>query len=285
MKPIAAIALAVLAAGCGVNSSLERLTQARSLSADLLVQFTRASDAANKAVMATTDEASIAFAREADAAKLAIQTDSEAIQPILSALQYAEELRLVQEFVSHFAEYRTLDRRILDLAVENTNLKAQSLSFGPAAEAADTLTDSLETVAPLNAPKEMWRVKALAATASAAVRHIQALQAPHIASAEDAEMNRIEARMTASAAVARSAVEALAPLVQPASRPKVMAATAALDRFMAANAQIVALSRRNTNVRSLALSLNEKGKLTQACEESLTALRDALSRRDLSGAR
>ena len=31
---------------------------------------------------------------------------------------------LPQDFVSHFDKYRSLDRRILDLAVENTNLKA-----------------------------------------------------------------------------------------------------------------------------------------------------------------
>ena len=48
---------------------------------------------------------------------------------------------------------------------------------------------------------------------------------------------------------------------------------------MAVNAQITALSRRNTNVRSVALSLNQKGKVTGACEESLHALRDALPKR------
>lgn len=54
---------------------------------------------------------------------------------------------------------------------------------------------------------------------------------------------------------------------------------------MAVHAQIMALSRRNTNVRSLALSLNEKGKLTHACEDSLRALRDALAKRGFSGSR
>ena len=40
---------------------------AQKLSADLLVQFTKAADAANRAVMADTDEASVAFAGEAGA--------------------------------------------------------------------------------------------------------------------------------------------------------------------------------------------------------------------------
>jgi hypothetical protein len=47
---------------------------------------------------------------------------------------------------------------------------------------------------------------------------------------------------------------------------------------MGLNAQIVALSRRNTNVRSLALSLDQKQKLVAPCQDTLRALRDALSK-------
>jgi hypothetical protein len=56
--------LAGAATGCGdVNAALEKVSEARQLASDLLVQFTKASDAANRAVMADTDEASVAFAR------------------------------------------------------------------------------------------------------------------------------------------------------------------------------------------------------------------------------
>jgi hypothetical protein len=47
----------------------------------------------------------------------------------------------------------------------------------------------------------------------------------------------------------------------------------------------MALSRRNTNVRSLALALNHKGKATDACEHSLQSLRDALAKRGFYGTR
>ena len=117
--------------------------------------------------MADTDEQSVVFAREAEQAKQALQTDIDTLRPILQGLNYADEIRLLQEFVTRFAEYRELDRRILDLAVENTNLKAQRLSFGPAQEAADSFRDSLEAVTPLDAAKGTWRVKALVATAVA----------------------------------------------------------------------------------------------------------------------
>ena len=276
--------VAICVTGCGGNTGLERLSRARSLSADLLVQFTRAADASNKAVMATSDEASIAFARDAETAKHAVQTDVEAIDPVLRALDYADELRLVQEFSPRFAAYREMDRLILDLAVENTNLKAQRLSFGPAQETADAFAASLETVAPLNAA-DGWRVKALAAAAVAEVRQIQALQAPHIANAEDTEMSRMEERMAASEKKARAGLETLGPLVQPGSRTALTAAAGALDRFMALNGEITALSRRNTNVHSLALTLNEKGKLTRACEDTLAGLRAALDTRGFTATR
>src|SRR6185436_15233116 len=130
------------------------------------------------------------------------------------------ETRLLEQFVSRFAEYQAMDRRILDLAVENTNLKAQRLSFGPAQEAADTFRDSLAAVVPSVSAKDRWRVEALVATAVGTVREIQILQAPHIADADDAVMTHMEKRMGTSEAAARSAVETLATLVPPSSRPK-----------------------------------------------------------------
>jgi hypothetical protein len=270
--------------GCDVNAALEQVSQARHLSADLLVQFTKAADAANRAVMADTDEASLAFAREAEQAKEKVQINIDALKPLLEGLHYSDEGRLLQEFVNRFKEYCELDRRILDLAVENTNLKAQRLSFGPAQEAADSFRDSLKPVAP-RVPADQWRVEALVATAVATVREIQVLQAPHIADADEAVMTRMEKSMATSEAAARDALKTLSSLVEPRFQARIVAAKAALDRFMAVNQQIISLSRRNTNVRSLALSLNEKGKVIPQCEEVLHALRDALSKRGAAGTR
>ena len=282
------IALLVLLSGamigCDVNSALERVSQARHLSADLLVQFTKAADAANRAVMADTDEASIAFAREAKQAKEKVQTDIDALKPLLEELNYSNEGRLLQDFVNRFTEYSELDRRILDLAVENTNLKAQRLSFSAGQEAADSFRDILRSVVP-RVPADKWHVVALVATAVATVREIQVLQAPHIADADEAVMTRMEKSMATSEAAARNALKALSSLVEPSSQARIVAATATLDRFVAINQQIISLSRRNTNVRSLALSLNQKGKLIPGCETALHELRDDLSKRGFTSTR
>jgi hypothetical protein len=291
-RTIAGVAVAAVVAagvaGCTTptppDATLQRLLDASKLAADLLVQFTKAGDAANRAVMADTDETSVAFAREAEQATQTVLRDSAALRPLLTALQYTSELKLLDEFDARFADYRKLDRSVLDLAVENTNLKAQRLSFGPAQEAADAFRNSLDALRAAS-QADTWRVRALVATAVAAVREIEALQAPHIAESDDAEMTRIEKRMAAAEGAARSALQMLPPLIAAESRTQLTAASTALDQFMARNAEIVALSRRNTNVRSLALSLGQKRMLTAMCEDGLRALQDALSKRGFPATR
>ena len=281
-----ALTAACTAAACAApgDAPLHRLLEANTLAADLRVQFTHAADAGNRAVMADTDETSVAFAREADQATQAVQKDSAALSAVLTALGYSDELRLLDEFDMRLADYRALDRNVLDLAVENTNLKAQRLSFGAAQDAADAFGNALDALVPAS-QGDAWRVKALAASAVGAIREIQVLQAPHIAESDEAAMTRIETRMTAAESAARDDVKTLTGLTAPASRPKLAAASAALDRFMGVNAQVVALSRRNTNVRSLALSLGQKRTLTAMCDDSLRALQDALGKRDFSATR
>jgi hypothetical protein len=181
--------------------------------------------------------------------------------------------------VTRFAAYDALDRNILDLAVENTNLKAQRLSFGPAQAAADAFRDALEALVPSVPASDTWRARALVATSMEAVRDIQAQQAPHIAEPDDAAMARLEKRMAASEAAARSALDTLATIIPPGSQPRVAVARTALDQFMKVHAEILALSHRNTNVRSLALSLTQKPALVAACEDRLRALDDALGKR------
>ena len=266
------------------DTTLERLTESRRLAADLLVQLSKAADAANRAVMADTDEVATAAAREDGQAIAATEKDMEALRPALQQLGFTAEGQLLDQFAGRFAEYRRLDRTIVDLAAENTNLKAQRISFGPATQAAEAFVEALKGLAPPT-DADTWRLQALAATAVASVREVQALQAPHIAEADDAAMTGLEQRMAASAAAARKALQSLAPVVAATARPRLTDAATALDRFMTLNAELVVLSRRNSNVKSLALSLGQKRMLTAACEESLQALQNALGKRGFAATR
>ena len=125
-----AIGALLLCAACGCraaapDTALERLTDSRRLAGSLLVQLTKSADAGNRAVMAGSEERSAASIREAEQAAAAIERDVEALRAALQSLGYADEARLLDEFARRFAEYRTVDRMVLDLSAENTNLEAQ----------------------------------------------------------------------------------------------------------------------------------------------------------------
>ena len=270
--------VALAAASCvgGSKAVLQHAAEAHRVSADLRVQFTRAADASNRAVMADTDEASTASAHEAGQATLAVQRDIAALGAILEEFGDRTEAAQLDQFKTRFDEYRKLDDTILPLAVENTNIKAQRLAFGPAQMAVDTFRQAVDAAARPAAAKNP-RVDALAARASAALLEAQVMQARHIAESDEKAMTKMEAAMLASAATARKAIDALRGQLPPAAGTQLTAAAAALDAFTAANAEIVSLSRRNSNVRSLALSLGKKRTVTAECDALLQALEEALA--------
>ena len=284
-KPALLVLVAMSAAGCQVNRALEQVHEAQRLTADLSVQFTKAADASNLAVMADTDSASNSFVTEAETRLSTVQKDIDALGPVLNGLGFTEESRLLGEFRARFEEYRKLDRAILDLAVENTNYKAQQIASSTAREAADAVSGALDGLASSGGSREDWHLKALAATVDARVREVEALQAYHIPASDDATMTGLEKRMTAAERAARDALKSVSAVARPASQPKIAAAAAALDRLSAANQQIIQLSRRNTNLHSVALSLTEKRPVVTACEDRLHALQTALAKRGYVSAR
>jgi hypothetical protein len=111
------------------------------------------------------------------------------------------------------------------------------------------------------------------------------LYAPHIAEAQDAAMTVMETQMTAAAARARESLEELRGMLPSIPSAQLDAASAALDRVLSIHKEIITLSRRNSDVRSLALSLGEKRKVTAECEAHLQALEDALAKHEFTATR
>jgi hypothetical protein len=278
------VALAASVAACR-PPILAQQVEARRLAADLRVQFAKAADAANRAVMAGTDEAAAAAAQDAEQATQAVLRDLEGLRPILQSLGYPDALRRIDAFTTRFAEYRKLDGEILPLAVENTNLKAQRLSFGPAREASEAFRHALEAAAKSGSSRADCSVEVLVARARAALLEIQVIEARHIAEPDAAGMSDMEEQMRASEGAARGAVDALAKRLQPGGQPRLKEAVAAIDRFKTINDEIVALSRRNSNVRSLALSLGRKRVVTAECDDHLLTLQEAIAKHELSATR
>src|SRR3954464_7286801 len=185
---IGAVAIAIAgSAACNRGSTpvLNQQAEAHRLASHLHVQFARAADASNRAVMAVTDDASKAAANESGQATQAVEQDAAALRKILDGLGDRDELQQLDSFATRFTQYRALDAHILPLAVENTNIKAQRLSFGPAQDAVAAFRQSTATAGRLAPARSAAAVEALTARATASVLEIQVLEARHIAESDE----------------------------------------------------------------------------------------------------
>ncbi len=254
--------------------------EARRLGADIRVQFTMAADAANRAVMADTDETSKSAAEEAVKAREQLERDVAALEPILKGLGYANDVSNLDEFNTQFTEYKKLDDETLNLAVENTNLKAQRLSFTTAQTAVDDFRKALDTLPRQARPQDRARVEALSGRAQTAALTILVVQARHIAESDDQAMTKMEDQMARGDQDARRALADLQPLVGKNGASALSDANTALKQLKTVNDEIIRLSRRNTNVRSLALALGQKHSVRAKCEAALQALSDGLARHE-----
>ena len=257
------------------------------MAADLHVQFVKAAGASDRAMLADTHEESVAFARQAEAAVGSVQSGLGELGTLIQRLGYREEAELldrVREALRRVPEGRL--RRPRARRREHQPQGA-ALSFGPVREAADALRGALRRweAAPAQERAARRRRPRGASWPSARPR---ILQAPHIAEADDAAMNRLEKEMAARESTAREALATLAGLAGPA--PSVGRRRARPPRRFEASSELVALSRRNTHVRSARSLASAEARAHRRLRASLAcarggAGRSAASRRPASRGR
>src|SRR5580704_1586202 len=102
-----------------------------------------ASEAEKSAVMAITDEDSQKYADQARAASAEVEQGRNELGQLLDAGGTQREKDLLGQFSKVFADFQHVDSDLLALAVKNTNIKAYSLAFGPAAEAIAAMNAAL----------------------------------------------------------------------------------------------------------------------------------------------
>ena len=236
------------------------------------LSLTAASEAEKSAVLAVTDEESQAFADQATAAAAEVDKALAALKTLPVADAAPKEKELISKFSEAFADFRRVDRDLLALAVKNTNVKAFALAFGPGAQASKETDAALSRFLAKHETSPQ-RTLLLAAAARAAALRLETRLAPHIAEENDQREDEMEALMAKDDREVRAALDALAALPGLGADPDLAGARSSYERFSALRTQILALSRENTNVRSLSISLNQKRKVTAVCQEALSALR------------
>jgi hypothetical protein len=243
-----------------------------------------ASEAEKSAVMAITDEDSQKYADQARAATADVERDRNDLGQLLDAGGTQREKDLLAQFSKSFTDFQHVDSDLLALAVKNTNLKAYNLAFGPAADAIREMNDALSRLVAKSAASPDTRAVALLAFgAQTAALRIQALLAPHIAEESGAKMDAMEARMTRDNQEVRKDLDGLAALPMFNGDADLATATSAYARFSEVRAKIIPLSRENTNVRSLAISLDQTRKVMFLCQDALASLQQAISEESIPG--
>ena len=245
-----------------------------------------ASEAEKSAVMAITDENSQIYADKARAATAIVEQGRRELEQLQQSGGTRNEIAFLAQFSSAFAEFQRIDKGLLELAVENTNLKAYSLAFGPAAEVLNEMDAALARIAAAsgNSPSaDDIKVMRMADGARISALRLLALLPPHIAEESDRKMDEIEGIMAKEDQAVRDNLEGLAALPQLSGNPDLSAAKVSYTRFAGLRMQILKLSRENTNVRSLSISLSEKRKSMMVCLDALAALEQAIDEEPIVG--
>jgi hypothetical protein len=247
--------------------------------AQISLTLASASEAEKSAVLAVTDQDSQTFADQARAATVEVERERKELEKLLAGSGANDEKDLFAQFSKAFADFQRVDNELLGLAVKNTNVKAYSLAFGPAADAVKEMDNALSRLAAKSAGSPAAKnMTTLAFGAQAGALRIQTLLAPHIAEENDKKMDEIEAQMAREDGLVRKNLAGLAESQKLRGGPDLEKAAAGYARFSEIRKHILVLSRENTNVRSLSISLGQKRKASLLCQDILSALKQAIEK-------
>ena len=241
------------------------------------INLLKSTDLEKGAVMAITDEESRTLAEQSRKSADAVERDYDELKVLIDAAKIDKEIKLMKEFNDNWSNFRMIDRELLSLAVENTNIKAANLSYTSAAQALANIERLLSEL--MDVPKsdrERALMARLVYQAVTAAFMIYSLEAPHINEAEDKKMDELENLMAANEKKTLNALRNLSRLTDQHGSTILNDASAAFSKFMEVNREVVRLSRMNTNIKSLQLSLGRKRNVATQCEAILNSLQDTV---------
>jgi hypothetical protein len=234
-------------------------------------------EAEKSAVLADTDEASRSFADQASQFSSAVENARMELGALVDADKMTQEQNLFQEFSDCWEKFRQIDQELLQLAVQNTNLKAFELSFGSAQASIKQLEEFLDSLMEADVSNDKsCRITKLSYQILTAALKIHALQSPHIAESRPEKMDEIETSIQMYNEQITRSLDALSFFMNPKDKALHEKVKSIYSEFWKTNTEIMQLSRQNSNVRSLALSLGQKRKTTVQCQEVLSVLEETI---------
>jgi hypothetical protein len=268
------------------EDTYKNIVEKREILSQMRANLHKSVEMEKNAVMALTDEESREFADQSLAASAVVEQNQKQLNALIDAAPLEDERKLVIEFNTCWTELRKIDHVILDLAVQNTNLKAASLSRVKGAEAMQRFEHALNGVMKsYSGTRNEGRVARLILSAITAGLKIHNLHSFHIAEASDEKMDQIETQMKTEENKASKSLDELASIVGEKNRQVLLQAKTAFSEFMEVTAEVIKLSRQNSNIKSLELSLGKTRKVTAQCDEILAAFQEVVQSRTYKATR
>ncbi len=256
------------------------------LLSSMRIHLLEAIESEKNAVMAITDEESESFAAKARQATDSVEKNRKAIETIIHKDEFQRETELLNEFNACWTQYRKLDETILNLAVQNTNLKAQKISSTQCAQEIAWFEESLNRIIQRNKKgKQCSETAMYAYEALTASLNIYALHKPHIEETDDQAMDKIEQRIKSYDGSARNALAALNRIADPSDREDLKNTKQVYLQFMNLTGEVLMLSRMNTNIKSSELSLGKQRMISSQCQEILATLQESVQARQSKATR
>lgn len=266
-------ALLYLAAHYQPPSNLELQQSKTEISLHLLEHLQTAIEAEKNAVLSVKSQESKGFAAQVKSAGQALETQRQALESLTQKQSSPSEKNLLAEFDRCWGQFKVLDQQLLAWAAQESNIEAQNWSTQTARKAWEEFEQALNSLRqnPSSAPFKPERAAAIDQSQIASLK-ILALHKPHIEAFSEREMQQWEKEMQTQTALTQSHLSALSQSLSQAERPKFQLAQKQWLAFQAATDKIIALSRQNTNLKSLELSLGKKRLIASQCKGILNEL-------------
>jgi hypothetical protein len=252
------------------------------MKANLLISV----EAEKNAVLSESDEDSKTFADQSLQAIAEVEQGRRELGELIKRSKDSEEMKQLQEFDQCWTEFQKIEQVLLNLAVQNTNLKAAKLAQTAASDAVQRFeNDLLGLLETGTSSGDCKQIAMPVFEAAASCLRIHYLLTPHINSASDQEMDRIEAEMNNNSDVVDQSLDTLAQHAGEKGLTPLQDARKAFVDFIKVTEEVVRLSRQNTNIKSMELSLGKKRMVTAECEGMLNSLQETVQSRTFKATR
>ena len=232
-----------------IEDTYKNIAGKKELLSQMRIHLHKSVEMEKSAVMAITDAESQEFADQSLVASAAVEHNLKLLRSFIDTVPLQDEKKLVGEFANCWTELGKLDQVILELAVQNTNLKAASLSQEKGGKAIQQFEQALEDIRALSvgSSDEGWVTGRIYQAMTAGLKMYN-LHSPHIAEANDEKMDQIEAKMRGEETEVVNSLDALAGIIGEERRDALLQAKTAFSEFLDVTAKVIKLSLEDRKI-------------------------------------